>query len=67
MQKTDFVLSKESALELNRKEFEHYKQTLERSKTRYVIVSEEATEDGSYIVHVKKQYNDSTDVAEYFA
>ena len=67
MQKEDCGLSKASVLETNRKELEHYKQTMDRTRTRYQIVSEEEQEDGSIIVRVRKQYNDKADVSEYFA
>ena len=66
MQKEDCGLSKASILETNRKELEHYKQTMDRTRTRYQIVSEEEQEDGSIIVRVRKQYNDKAEVAEYF-
>ena len=54
MQKEDCGLSKASILETNRKELEHYKQTMDRTRTRYQIVSEEEQEDGSIIVRVRK-------------
>ena len=65
-QKEDCGLSKNSILETNRREFEHYKQTMERARTRYQIVSANEQEDGSIIVRVRKQYNDNADVSEYF-
>ncbi len=65
-QKPELGLSRESALKLNKDEVEHYKSTLVRNKTRYVIVSETEQDDGAVIVHIKKQYNDTADVAEYF-
>ncbi|MBO5035479.1 MAG: hypothetical protein J6B51_07505 [Clostridia bacterium] len=65
-QKPELGYSKESALKINQEEFEHYKATLERAKTRYQIVDTESCEDGSIIVRVRKQYNDSIDVSEYF-
>ncbi len=65
-QKPELGLSKDRALKLNCQEAEQYKQTLERTKTRYVIVSQNEQEDGSVVVHVKKQYNDKADVSEYF-
>lgn len=67
MQKEDCGLSKTAILETNRREVENYKKTLERTRTRYQIVSEEEQVDGSIIVRVRKQYNDKADVAEYFA
>ncbi len=63
MQKEDCGLSKNSIIEANRRDIENYKKTLERSHTRYQIVSQE---DGSIIVRVRKQYNDKADVSEYF-
>lgn len=65
-QKTELGYSKDRALKLNREEFEHYKTTLERSKTRYQIVDTSEADDGSLVVRVRKQYNDKTDVSEYF-
>ncbi len=65
-QKPEMGYSKERALKLNTEEFEHYKQTLDRSRTRYIIVETSEEEDGSLTVHVKKQYNDKSDVSEYF-
>lgn len=65
-QKEDCGLSRNSILETNRREFEHYKQTLERTHTRYRIVSCDEQEDGSLLVRVRKQYNDKADVSEYF-
>ncbi len=65
-QKPELGLSFEMANRINRDEFEHYKQTLERAKTRYVIVDTEDMQDGSVVVHVKKQYNMTADVTEYF-
>ena len=38
-QKEDCGLSHDSILDINRQEFKHYKQTLERTHTRYQIVS----------------------------
>lgn len=66
MQKEDCGLSKSAILEMNRREFAHYKQTMDRTRTRYQIVSEEEQENGSIIVRVRKQYNDKADVSEYF-
>ena len=66
MQKEDCGLSKNSIIETNRREFEHYKQTMEKTCTRYQIISQEEQEDGSLVVRVRKQYNDKADVSEYF-
>ena len=65
MQKEDCGLSKNSIIETNRREFEHYKQTMEKTRTRYQIISQEEQEDGSLVVRVRKQYNDKADVSEY--
>lgn len=66
MQKEDCGLSKTAILETNRREVENYKKTLEHTRTRYQIVSEDEQEDGSIIIRVRKQYNDKADVSEYF-
>ena len=66
MQKEDCGLSRNSILETNRRELVHYKKTLEHTRTRYQIVSEEEQADGSIVVRVRKQYNDKADVSEYF-
>ena len=58
--------SKERALQINKEEFERYKATLERSKTRYQIIDTIEQDDSSIVVHVRKQYNDKVDVSEYF-
>lgn len=41
-----------------------YKMHLDRSRTKYRILSEETQEDGSVIVKIKKQYN-AYDVGDY--
>lgn len=65
-QKPESGLSVEHALEVNRKEFENYKKALDESRTKYVILDENVENDGTVVVHVKKQINFSTDVSEYF-
>ena len=65
-QNPDSGLSREAALKVNRNEIEHYKASLERSRTRYQIIDTVDQEDGSVVVHVKKQYNDKADFSEYF-
>ncbi len=65
-QKPELGFSRERALQVNKEEIEHYKQLLDRAKTRYLIVDEAEQQDGSIVVHVKKQYNDTADVSEYF-
>ena len=47
-------------------EVEHYKQSLQRSCTRYRILEETTQSDGSIILKIKKQYNTSP-VGEYLA
>ncbi len=65
-QKPEMGYTTDYALQLNRDELKRYKEQLDRSKTRYIIVREDEQSDGSILVHVKKQYNDRTDVSEYF-
>lgn len=65
-QKPEMGYSKERALKINQEEIEHYKDALQRAKTRYQIIDTVEQEDGSIVVHVRKQYNDKTDVSEYF-
>ena len=65
-QKPEMGYSKERSLQLNKEEIEHYKATLERAKTRFQIVDTVEQNDGSVVVHVKKQYNDKAEVDEYF-
>ena len=65
-QKDDTYLSKEKKLALNQAEVEKYKASLEKNKTRFQIAEETEQEDGSILLRVRKQYNDKTDVAEYF-
>ncbi len=65
-QKPELGLAKDEANKFNRNEFEHYKATLERANTRYIVVDVSDQDDGSVVVHVKKQYNATADVSEYF-
>ena len=65
-QKDDAGFSKEQALQINREELKRYKQSLERTRTRYQILDEVEQDDGSIQIHVRKQYNDKADVSEYF-
>ncbi|MBQ7962009.1 MAG: hypothetical protein IJ289_05360 [Clostridia bacterium] len=65
-QKPEMGYSKEHALKINLEEIEHYKATLERTKTRYQITDTVEQEDGSVVVRVRKQYNSKADVSEYF-
>ena len=66
-QKPEMGYSKESALKINQEEIERYKKNLERTRTRYQIIDTVEQSDGSVILRVRKQYNDRTDVSEYFA
>ena len=65
-QKPELGYSKERALQISKEEVEHYKLALKRAGTRYQIVDAAEQEDGSVVVHVRKQYTDKTDVSEYF-
>lgn len=65
-QKEEMGYSAEYALKINRQEVEHYEAALQRARTRYQIISREERDDGSILLHVRKQYNDRTDVTEYF-
>lgn len=47
------------ALKLVSEEVKKYKEQLDRSKTKYKILSEETQADGSVIIEIKKQYNTS--------
>ena len=46
-------------------EVARYKQSLERSRTQYKILEETVQPDGSVLLKLKKQYNQSP-VGEYF-
>lgn len=65
-QKPEMGYSKEHALKINHQEIEHYKATLERTRTRYQITDIAEQEDGSIVIRVRKQYNPKAEVAEYF-
>jgi len=65
-QKPELNYTKDQALKINLEEIEHYKATLERSKTRYRITDTSEQHDGSVVIRARKQYNDKTDIAEYF-
>ncbi|MGN0518616.1 MAG: hypothetical protein ACI4II_07840 [Acutalibacteraceae bacterium] len=66
-QKDEFAYTRNRAAAINREEFEKYKSALDKAKTRYQILDENEQPDGSLVVHVRKQYNDKTDVSEYFS
>ncbi len=42
-----------------KEELENYKKTLERGRTQYKILEETKQEDGSIIIKIIKQYNNS--------
>lgn len=65
-QKPEMGYSKERALKINQEEIEHYKTALEKSETKYQITDTVEQDDGSVVIRVRKQYNDKTDVSEYF-
>lgn len=65
-QKPELGYSRERALKINHEEIERYKSGLAQTGTRYQITDTAEQEDGSVIIRVRKQYNDRSDVAEYF-
>ncbi|MBQ6809415.1 MAG: hypothetical protein IJP09_01745 [Clostridia bacterium] len=65
-QKPELGYSKDLALKINREELEHYESSLKKAKTRYQITDTAEEEDGSIVIHVRKQYNETADVSEYF-
>lgn len=65
-QKPELGYDRERAASINRGEIEHCKHSPERAKTRYQILGMTEQEDGSIVIHVRKQYNDKADVTEYF-
>ena len=52
-------VSKELNEKFAREEFEKYKQSLEKSKLEYKILEETKQADGSIVIKVMKQYNNS--------
>ena len=65
-QKPELALSRAEALKLNQEEIERYEANMKRARTRYQILDKTELENGSVLMHVRKQYNDKTDVSEYF-
>ena len=65
-QKPDLGITKEEVLTANRQELTRYKRSMERSRTKYLILDETVQGDGSLLVHVKKQISATTDTSEYF-
>ena len=56
-QKDEF--SKERNEKLTKEEVDKYKQSLEKNKTEYKILEETKQADGSIVIKVIKQYNNS--------
>ena len=51
--------SKERNEKLSREEIEKYKKSLEQSRTDYRVLEEKKQDDGSIVIKVIKQYNNS--------
>ena len=56
-----------SLLKMNREEVERYKAQLDKNNTRYKIDEESEQPDGAVIVRIRKEYNSSASLGEYFA
>ena len=56
----------EYAKKMIQKEYEKYKEQLDKGRTKYVILSEKVNDDGSIIIEIKKQYNTSP-VGDYLS
>ena len=52
-------LGHDYAVQLVKAEVKNYKDSLDRNRTKYKIVSEETQPDGSYMIKIIKQYNTS--------
>ena len=57
-------LEHDYVVKLIQDEVNRYKETLNRNRTKYKIVSEETQEDGSVMIKIIKQYN-MTPVGDY--
>lgn len=57
MQKED--IPRDWAVKQTEKDVENYKKTLERNRTQYKILEQQAQPDGSIIIKIIKQYNTS--------
>ena len=57
-------LGRDYAAKLVRQEVQRYKDGLDRSGTKYKILEENVQPDGSVILKIKKQYN-NTNVGDY--
>ena len=65
-QKDGTGLPREALLRMNRDEVTRYKAQLEKSRTCHRIDSEEEQPDGAIILRVRKEYNASAPVGDYF-
>ncbi len=65
-QKEEYNYSQEEALNYNKEEVQKYKASLDKVHARYKIMEESQLNDGSIILKIRKQYNDTCDVNEYF-
>ena len=52
-------LGHDYAVKLVKEEVEKYKASLDKNRTKYKLVSEETQPDGSVMIKIIKQYNDS--------
>lgn len=50
-------LSRDQAVRLVKEEVAHYKAGLDRSRTKYKLLSETPQPDGSVVIRIVKQYN----------
>ena len=57
-------LGHDYAVQLVKAEVKNYKDSLDRNRTKYKIVSEETQPDGSVMIKIIKQYN-SSPVGDY--
>ena len=57
-------LSHSAAVAAVKAEVQHYKAQLERTRTKYKILDEETQPDGSIIIKIKMQYN-NTPIGDY--
>lgn len=65
-QKEDSGLTLETLVKMNREEVTRYKAQLDKNKTRYIIDEEKEEADGAIIVRIRKEYNSSAAIGEYF-
>ncbi|MBQ3319818.1 MAG: hypothetical protein IJG75_04855 [Spirochaetia bacterium] len=52
-------LGHDYAVKLVKEEVENYKASLDKNRVKYKIISEETQPDGSVMIKIIKQYNDS--------